>query len=536
MKRRAFVQLGMAAGALVATGTSGASEATGAPRRAAGVDVVEAGATELAAAMAAGTLTSVQLVKAYQARIRAIDRSGPRINAVIEENPDALALATALDRERRQKGPRGPLHGIPVLLKDNIATADAMQTTAGSLALLGSKPPRDAHLVARLRAAGVVILGKTNLSEWANIRSTRSTSGWSARGGLTKNPYALDRNTSGSSSGSAAAIAASLATLTVGTETDGSIVSPSSINGLVGVKPTVGLVSRSGIIPIAQSMDTAGPMTRTVRDAALLLTVLAGSDERDPATADASRHAHDYTRDLDPRGLAGKRLGVVRSEFGGGNDLVSAVVEAELEALKSAGATLVDVPALPGAGRYDAAELEVLLYELKAGMAAYLAEYAPASPHRSLADLIAFNEANRAREMRYFGQELFLRAQAKGGLDSSEYVDALATCRRFSRAEGIDQALAEHRLDALVAPTGAPAWLTDFIRGDNPGGGFSSPAAVAGYPHITVPAGQVRGLPCGISFVGTAWSEPVLFAIAYAYEQATNRRRPPTYRRTVVPL
>jgi amidase len=536
MKRRAFVQLGMAAGALVATGTSAAGEATGAPRRAAGVDVVEAGATELAAAMAAGTLTSVQLVKAYQARIRAIDRSGPRINAVIEENPDALALAAALDRERRQKGPRGPLHGIPVLLKDNIATADAMQTTAGSLALLGSRPPRDAFVVARLRAAGVVILGKTNLSEWANFRSTRSTSGWSARGGLTKNPYALDRNTSGSSSGSGAAIAASLATLAVGTETDGSIVSPSSINGLVGVKPTVGLVSRSGIIPIAQSMDTAGPMTRTVRDAALLLTALAGSDERDPATADATRHAHDYTRDLDPRGLAGKRLGVVRSRFGGSNDLVSAIVEAELDVLKAAGATLVDVPEIPNAGRYLAARYEVLLYELKAGIAAYLAEYAPASPHRSLADLIAFNEANRASEMPYFGQEHFLRAQAKGGLDSSEYVDALATCRRFSRAEGIDQALAEHRLDALVAPTGAPAWLTDFIRGDNPGGGFSSPAAVAGYPHITVPAGQVRGLPCGISFVGTAWSEPVLFAIAYAYEQATNRRRPPTYRRTVVPL
>jgi amidase len=539
MKRREFVQLGMATGVLGAAGATEAApalEAPGAGRRAAGTDVAEAGAADLAAAMAAGTLTAVELVKVCQARIRAIDRSGPRINAVIEANPDALAIATALDRERRQKGPRGPLHGIPVLLKDNIATADAMQTTAGSLALLGSRPPRDAHLVTRLRAAGVVILGKTNLSEWANIRSTRSTSGWSARGGLTKNPYALDRNTSGSSSGSAAAIAAGLATLAVGTETDGSIVSPSSINGLVGVKPTVGLVSRGGIIPIAQSMDTAGPMTRTVRDAALLLTVLAGSDERDAATADANRHAVDYTRHLDPRGLAGKRLGVVRSEFGGGNDLVSAVVEAELEVLKAAGATLVDLPTLPGSGRFDAAELDVLLYELKAGMAAYLAEYAPTSPHRSLADLIAFNEANRDRELRYFGQELFVQAQAKGGLDSAEYVDALATCRRFSRAEGIDQALAEHRLDALVAPTGAPAWLTDFIRGDHPGGGFSSPAAVAGYPHITVPAGHVRGLPCGISFVGTAWSEPVLFALAYAYEQATHRRRAPTFARTVNPV
>jgi len=496
-------------------------------------NVVEAGVADLQAQMQAGKVTSQQLVKAYLARIRAVDQGGPRINSIIELNPDATAIAAALDKERKTSGARGPLHGIPVLLKDNIATADKMQTTAGSLALLGVKPPRDAFLVGRLRAAGAVILGKTNLSEWANIRSTRSTSGWSARGGLTRNPYALDRNTSGSSSGSAAAVAASLAALAVGTETDGSIVSPASINGLVGIKPTLGLISRNGIIPIAHSQDTAGPMTRSVADAAVLLTALAGIDPRDAATAGSAGNIHDYTRYLDADGLKGARIGVVRSYFGGRNDLVSAVVEEALKVLQAKGAILVDPVELPNVAKYAQTELEVLLYELKADLEAYLAEFAPGSSIKTLKDVIDFNASNAAREMPFFGQEHFLRAVAKGGLDSKEYRDALENNQRYSREEGIDKVLKEHRLDALVAPSNGPAWLTDFIKGDASGGSFSSPAAVAGYPHITVPAGQVHGLPAAISFVGTAWSEPTLIRFAYAYEQASKQRRAPTFAKSV---
>jgi amidase len=496
------------------------------------VDVVETGIADLQAAMLAGRITSRGLVNAYLARIRSIDRAGPRINSIIELNPDATRIAAELDRERAASRVRGPLHGIPILIKDNIATADAMQTSAGSLALVGAKPPRDATIVVRLREAGAVILGKTNLSEWANIRSIRSTSGWSARGGLTRNPYALDRNTSGSSSGSAAAIAASLAAVAVGTETDGSIISPSNMNGLVGIKPTVGLVSRYGIVPIAHSQDTAGPMGRTVADAAMLLSVLAGSDPNDPATADADAHATSYADHLDGGGLNGMRLGVVRANFGGRNDLVSAVVERALGVLKDWGATLVDPVEVPNVAKYGPTELEVLLYELKADMAKYLAEFAAGGPHRTLADLIAFNEREKKREMPYFGQELFLRSQAKGGLDAREYLDALANNQRYSRAEGIDRALDQHRLDALVAPSGGLAWLTDLYKGDYSGGGFTSPAAVAGYPHITVPCGFVNGLPCGISFVGAAWSEAKLIRIASAYEHASHARRAPTYAKT----
>ncbi len=487
-----------------------------------GFDVVEKTVVELQAAMVSGATTAQQLVRLYLARIAAIDKAGLSLNAVIELNPDALAIATALDAERKTKGPRGPLHGIPVLLKDNIATADKMQTTAGSLALVGMKPPRDAALVTRLRDSGAVILGKTNLSEWANIRSTRSTSGWSARGGLTLNPYALDRNTSGSSSGSGASMAASLAAVAVGTETDGSITSPASVAGLVGIKPTVGLVSRAGIIPISHSQDTAGPMTRTVADAAVLLTAMAGSDGRDTATATADQKKLDYTRFLNPDGLRGKRIGVVRAQMTGANDRVAAVVEAQLAVLKAQGATLVDVDDVPNASKYGESELTVLLYELKADMATYLADYGPSSPIKTLADVIAFNEKHRAMEMPFFGQ-------AKGGLDSQEYRDALANNHRYSRAEGLDQVLKQHQLDALVAPTGGLAWLTDFINGDAPGSSFTSPAAVAGYPHITVPCGAVQGLPVGMSFVGTAWSEGPLIAMAYAYEQASRQRRPPTY-------
>src|SRR5258706_782853 len=498
-----------------------------------GVDIVEAPVAALQEAMSAGRITSRQLTAQYLNRIKAIDKAGPRINSVIEVIHDALAIAAALDKERKERGPRGPLQGIPVLLKDNIATADRMQTAGGSLALVGVKPPSDAFLVAKLREAGAVILGKTNLSEWANIRSTRSTSGWSARGGLTRNPYALDRNTSGSSSGSAASIAASLAAIAVGTEPDGSIISPASINNLVGIKPTVGLVSRAGVIPIAHSQDTAGPMARTVADAAALLSAMAGSDARDGATREADAKAADYTKHLDANALKGARLGVVRSQFAGRNDLVAAEVEKALEVLKAQGAILVEIPELPNMGKYNQTELEVLLYELKADLAAYLAEYAPGSPVKTLADVIAFNEKQKKKEMPYFGQEHFIKADAKGGLDAKEYLDALANNFKLSRAEGIDKVLAENKLDALVAPTGQPAWLTDFIKGDASGGSFTSPAAVAGYPHITVPAGFVQGLPCGISFVGTAWSEPRLIALAYAFEQASHHRKAPTFPKTV---
>ena len=497
------------------------------------IDFAEANVATLQAAMQTGKTSSQALVRAYLARIKAFDKSGPRINSVLELNPDALLIARELDRERRAGKLRGPLHGIPVLLKDNIATADKMQTTAGSLALVGSRAAHDAFIVTRLRDAGAVILGKTNLSEWANFRSSRSTSGWSSRGGLTKNPYALDRNTSGSSSGSGAAAAAGFATLTVGTETDGSIISPSNSNGIVGIKPTLGLVSRSGIIPIAASQDTAGPMTRSVADAAVLLTVLAATDPKDGATTEASARAQDYTKFLDKDALKGKRIGVVRSQFGGRNDLASAVIEQSLEVLKAQGATLVELAELPGAGKYGATEFEVLLYEFKAGIAAYLAEYAPSSPIKSLADVMAFNEKHRDRVMPYFQQETIVRAVAKGGLDSKEYLDALANNLKFARTEGLDKALADNKLDALVAPSGSPAWLTDFIRGDFSGGGFSQAAAVAGYPHITVPAGFVQGLPVGISFVGAAWSEPLLISMAYAFEQASKARRAPKFVKTV---
>jgi amidase len=466
-------------------------------------------------------------VRQYLARIAAVDKAGPRLNSVIETNPDALRIAAELDRERAAGKLRGPLHGIPVLLKDNIATADRMSTSAGSLALDGVRAVKDAHIVALLRQAGAVIIGKTNLSEWANMRSTNSVSGWSGRGGQTKNPYALDRNTSGSSSGSGAAAAASLATLTVGTETDGSIVSPSSSCGIVGIKPTLGLLSRSGIIPIAHSQDTAGPMTRTVADAALMLAAMAGADPDDKATAASSGHIADYAAALRTDGLKGKRIGVARNFFGS-NDAVDAIIEQELAVLKSQGAILVDVK-VPNVGKYNASELQVLLYEFAPGLEAYLKAYAPHAPIKNMADVIAFNEKNAAREMPYFKQEHLIAAQAKPGLDAREYRDALANDLRYSREEGIDQVLKEHKLDALVAPTGGPAWLTDYINGDHYGGSFSSPAAVAGYPHITVPAGYTRGLPVGISFVGTAWTEASLIGMAYAYEQASKRRRPPTY-------
>lgn len=525
MNRREFVGLGMVMAGTVSGGQVMA--AVGTDKKGA-FKIEDASIADLQAAMQSGKTSSQALVKAYLVRIKKIDKSGPSINSIIELNPDALSIAAALDKERKLSGPRSPLHGIPVLIKDNIATADKMETTAGSLAMVGVKPQRDAFVVEKLRAAGAVILGKTNLSEWANFRSTRSSSGWSGRGGLTKNPYALDRSTSGSSSGSGASIAASLAAVAVGTETDGSIISPAAANSLVGIKPTVGLVSRSGIIPIAASQDTAGPMARNVADAVALLAALCGADGRDDATKEATSHALDYSKFLDADGLNGARIGVIRANFGGRNDLASAVVEDALKVLTAKGAVLMDVE-LPNAGKYGDSETEVLTYELKAGLNAYLAECMPGAPIRTLKELIEFNEKNRDRELKYFGQELFLRAEAKGGLDSKEYLEALANCRKLSREEGIDKIMAEQKLDALVAPSNGPTWITDFIKGDNSGGGFSQAAAVAGYPHITVPAGYVAGLPIGISFVAGAWAEGTLIKLAYAFEQATQHRRAPTF-------
>ena len=523
MKRRQFVQLGagLAASAAVIHPALAAAPASDA--------ILEAGVQAQQEAMRSGQLTAQALATRYLARIEAIDRAGPRLRSVIETNPDALAIAIERDRERKAGKLRGPLHGIPVLLKDNIATADRMSTSAGSLALDGVRAKKDAHIVALLRDAGAVILGKTNLSEWANMRSTRSSSGWSGRGGQTRNPYALDRNTSGSSSGSGAAMAASLATLAVGTETDGSIVSPASTCGIVGIKPTLGLVSRSGIIPIAHSQDTAGPMTRTVADAALLLAALSGADAQDTATTDA--RVADYAAALRPDGLRGKRLGVARNFFGS-NEQADAVIEKELALLAAQGAILVDVE-VPNTDKYNETELAVLLHEFRPDLEAWLAAYAPHAPVKTMADVIAFNVRHAQREMPHFGQEHLIAAQAKPGLEAREYKDALANNLRYSREEGIDKVMREHKLDALVAPTGGPAWLTDYVNGDHYGGSFSSPAAVAGYPHVTVPAGQVHGLPVGLSFVGGAWSEAALIGMAYAYEQASRRRRAPTYPATL---
>lgn len=532
--RRQFLQ----ATSAIALATYIGDNAMATSKNALPINIAETSVAVLQAAMASGSTTAEALTRGYLARIKLLDKNGPRINAVIELNPDALDIARAMDKERAQGKTRGPLHGIPILIKDNIATRDKMQTTAGSFALMGARAPRDAFIVTKLRDAGAVIIGKTNLSEWANFRSTRSTSGWSTRGGLTKNPHALDRNTSGSSAGSGAAMAAGFAALTIGTETDGSIVSPANANGIVGLKPTLGLLSRDGIVPIAHSQDTAGPMTQNVADAAVLLTVLAGADIRDSATVEANARRIDYTKHLKKDGLKGKRLGIIRSQFGGRNDLASNVIEQSLAILRAEGATLIELAELPNANKYAATEYEVLLTEFKANMATYLAEFAPNLAIKSLADIIAYNDKNRDEAMPYFAQEHMIRANAKGDLTSKEYLDALANNHRFSRAEGIDRALKDNNLDALVAPTGSPAWLTDLVRGDNSGGGFSSPAAVAGYPHITVPAGFVAGLPCGISFVGTAWSEPTLFEIAYAFEQASrttaHRRRAPTFLKTVV--
>ena len=537
MKRREFIHKSLLGGvASVALPERGMAST---PLQSESFELEEATFAELQEGMSSGRLTARSITEMYLQRIEAMDRRGPTLRSVIETNPDALALAEELDVERRTEGVRGPLHGIPILLKDNIDTADKMTTTAGSLALEGSRPPVDSFVARRLREAGAILLGKANLSEWANFRSTRSSSGWSGRGGQCRNPYALDRNPCGSSAGSAAATSANFTAAAIGTETDGSIVCPSNANGLVGIKPTLGLLSRAGIIPIAHSQDTAGPMTRSVADGAILLGAMTGVDSRDPATAASADHLRsDYTAFLDANGLRGARIGVLRQAFGF-HEKVDAVLEEGIAEIKRRGAETVDPVELPsasgelasqGANEPRDTEWEVLLYEFKADLNAYLEWLGPDAPVKSLAKLIAFNEAHRDEEMPYFGQEVFLKAQEKGPLTSEEYLQALETNHRLSRKEGIDRTMDQHNLDAIVAPTGGPAWTTDLVNGDHfSGGGSSSFAAVAGYPNITVPAGQVFGLPVGLSFFGRAWSEPTLIKLAFAFEQATQARRPPRF-------
>jgi amidase len=494
---------------------------------AAAYDPQEKSLAQLAADLSAGRTTSVELVTLYQQRIA---RLNPQLRAVIAVNPGALAAAEAADADRAAKKPQGPLAGLPILVKDNIETADDMATTAGSLALKDNKTGRDAPVAARLRAAGAIILGKTNLSEWANIRSRHSISGWSAVGGQTRNPYALDRNTCGSSSGSGAAAAASLAAAAIGTETDGSVTCPAAINGLVGLKPTVGLISRTHIVPISHSQDTAGPMTRGVRDAALLLAVMAGSDPADPATAPADLHKTDYLAGLKPDALRGVRVGVLRfaAGFHPETDLVFNKALATLEA---AGATLVEIEKFPHEQNIGKLENLILLNELKADLNAYLATTAPDQvPSRTLADLIAFNNQHAEAEMPLFGQDQFEAAQLTLGLDDPVYVAATADARRLAGPEGIDAMLQAAKLDVLIAPTLGPAWLIDPVLKDRfVGGGVGGPPAIAGYPHLTVPMGLVDGLPVGLSFVGPAWSEARILAYGYAFEQAAHARVPPSY-------
>lgn len=489
---------------------------------------------ELQRSMEAGERSARSIVELYLGRIDALDGQGPELRSIIETNPDALRLAEELDEERRVDGPRGPLHGIPVAIKDNIDTHDGMTTTAGSLALEGSVPPQDSFIAWKLREAGAIILAKANMSEWAYFRGERATSGWSARGGQCRNPYALDRNPCGSSSGSGVAASANLAALTIGTETGGSIMCPSSINGVVGIKPTVGLWSRSGVIPISHSQDTAGPMCRTVRDAAILLGAVTGIDPRDPATAASADNAHaDYTQFLDEGGLRGARIGVARS-FTGFDPRVVALFEDAIEAMRQSGAVIVDPADLSPAAWNDPLSLVLLEYEFKADLNAYLATLGPDAPVKSLAEIIDFNERNADREMPYFGQERMIAAQARGPLTDPEYLNAVRTIQRANREDGIDALMDEHELDAIIAPTMDLPWPTDHIKGDRLDGGSSAgPAAIAGYPDVSVPMGFVAGLPVGVSFFGRAWSEPTLLRIAYAYEQATGHRRPPGFAETL---
>jgi amidase len=535
MKRRSFLAASMAAVAASQTAcqyvpaSSAAASPTPAP-----FELDEVSLADIASGLQQGKWTSARLVELYLGRIDAIDRNGPQLGSVLALNPDAAAIAAQLDQERKNGHLRGPLHGVPILVKDNIETRDPIATTAGSLALADWRAPQDAFVAARLRSAGAIILGKTNLSEWANFRSTHSTSGWSGRGGQTKCPYALDRNPSGSSSGSGAGAASSLCAAAIGSETDGSVTSPSSINGIAGIKPTVGLVSRSGIIPISASQDTAGPMARTVRDVAILLSAITGVDPQDPATAASQGKSFqnnagpDYTRFLDTNGLRGARLGIARKFFEN-NAPMDAFLNGCIDALKKAGAEVIDPADLATHGQMDAPEHDVLLYEFKDGINRYLARLPSGSPARTLQELIAFNEKNRDREMPFFAQELFIQAEAKGPLTDAAYLKARADCVRLSRQDGIDALLAKYKLDAIVTLTSGPACLIDHVDGDADTGGCTTPAAVAGYPHITVPAGFYRGLPIGLSFFSTAWTEPTLFKLAYGWEQQMNARHKPNF-------
>jgi amidase len=538
MKRRTFLRTGLATTALAFSPALGgqAMEQTDkdAASTAAPVNPFEFEETtiaELQEAMRSGKRTARSITESYLSRIQDVDKQGGALNSVIELNPDALAMAENLDNERKAGRVRGPLHGIPILIKDNIDTGDRMLTTAGSLALVGQPAPRDAYIVEKLRESGAVILGKTNLSEWANIRSTNSTSGWSGRGGLTRNPFALDRNPSGSSAGSGAAVSANLCAAAIGTETDGSIISPAAACGVVGIKPTVGLLSRSGIIPISHSQDTPGPMARTVADAAVLLGALIGIDPRDPITnGSRGKAVADYTTFLNPNALRGARIGVARNYFGYSEAVDKAMADA-IEAIKHAGATVIDPADIPTASQLGPAEKIVLLFELKEGLNRYLAERAMKDGPRTLADVIRFNEANRATEMPYFGQDRFLEAQMKGPLTTKVYLEALATNRKLARVQGIDAVTKKWKLDAFIAPSRTPAWLTDLVNGDSSSHSCAGLPAV-GYPHITLPMGYVHGLPVGISFFGPAWSEPKLISLAYGFEQLTKVRRAPKFLRT----
>ncbi len=533
--RREFLKLGMTVAVQPAGGLRPPAPVRGgAPSVPVRFRFEEATVADLGARMAKGEITSAMLTQAYLDRIAALDRGVSGLRSVIETNPDALKIAGSLDAERKAGRSRGPLHGLPILVKDNIETGDRMVTSAGSLALAKHRARKDAFIVERLRLAGAVILGKTNLSEWANFRSTKSSSGWSGRGGQCRNPYALDRNPCGSSSGSGAGTSANLAVAAIGSETDGSIVCPSSGNGLVGIKPTLGLVSRSGIIPIAHSQDTAGPMARTVADAAAVLGALTGVDPIDRATIPSSgRGAADYTAFLDKGGLKGARIGIGRKFFGK-DARVDKIMEDVILAMKDAGAVMVDGCELSPGQEYGDSEFDVLLYEFKADLNAYLATVDPSLGIRNMEDVIRFNDANEATSMPFFGQEIFLKAQEKDGLEAKAYQDALAGNLKASREDGIDKAMAKDRLDAILAPTGGPAWLIDLVNGDSFSGVSSSqPPAVAGYPAITVPAGFISGLPVGMTLMGAAWSEGSLIKYAYAFEQATRHRRPPSLARTV---
>jgi len=545
MNRRRFVRNSItgAAGAALASVSARAKSPGLNVNPPATFELDELTIADLQSGMKSGKYTAQSLARKYLERIDDIDKRGPAVNSVIELNPDALAIAENLDRERKAGRVRGPLHGIPVLIKDNIDTHDRMTTTAGSLALEGSTPPQDSTVAGKLREAGAVIIGKTNLSEWANFRSSHSSSGWSGRAGQTKNPYVLDRNPCGSSSGTGAAIAANLAAIGVGTETDGSVVCPSNANSLVGIKPTLGLISRAGIIPISHSQDTAGPMCRTVTDAAILLGALAGVDPRDEATKNtvgptrgwtayppltSLGKSPDYANFLDANGLKGARIGVQRKSFGF-NDAVDKVMKDCIDTIKRLGATVIDPADIPTQGKFDDTEFEVLLYEFKADLNKYLASLGPAAPVKSLKEIIDFNERHRDRELPYFGQDIMTKAQAKGPLTEKKYLMALAKNRRMSRTEGIDAVMIKNKLDAIIAPTGGPPWPTDLANGDHFTGGYSTASAVAGYPHITVPAGYIFGMPVGISFFGRAWSEPVLIKLAYAFEQGTKVRHAPKF-------